>query len=180
MPIRDDVDYAETGMSIQKAMLDLARRFPDVSTRPPGIRWGTRLVRTFQWLPVPHEGRFRLVFFSGKYEPRQGVDVKSEKGGILLVDGRQLPILRSYYTEDLVDEVEYAYSAPRGMLVVWNVYQVRRGMEVIDEKWTGNAGFHSQEIGPGSWRFYCSSGPNKVPCFDDLVFSIEIRPLYLS
>jgi hypothetical protein len=172
----DDIDYALSGKSIQDAMLDHHTRSCSAAKGvPSSIRWGAHRVQTADRVVVPTAGTLQLTFHSGRYSPKQGVDLKCESGHVVLVDGTCVPHLRSYYEAELADELEYRYVSKPGVLRLWNTYQVERAGSLIDEYWTGNAGFVKESTGEMEWTYRCSMRDDPTPTFDALVFSLRVR-----
>lgn len=69
-------DYADSGLTIQYAMLDHFKRFPDKTHRPNCILWDGLHVKTADALAVPPEATVRGEFISSKGDVEQGFDLK--------------------------------------------------------------------------------------------------------
>ena len=62
----EGIDYGKGGYSIQAAILDHARQYPDKASRPRSIRWNGLNVATADFVTVPREGRVRAESLSVK------------------------------------------------------------------------------------------------------------------
>ena len=168
-------DYSQAGFTIQAAMVDHVKTSPPQPNLPPKIQWGKHVVMTSDVLCVPRSGRVRLEFLRCKREVEQGVDTKADPGFVLL-DGRVAPLLRTWYDARFENVVEYSYEANDSTISVWNVYSVRyESGRIAEEKWTGNAGFWREELGPLDVIYHCSHG-RAAPDFEALVFRLSIVP----
>ena len=167
-------DYATSGLSIQYAMLDHVKRFPNSSSRPQYILWGGRRIKTGDAIEVPKTGMIRAEFLAVKKDVDQGFDIKAN-GGIQLPDGRRVELLRTWYDTRYEPMVEYPFECEDRILRISNVYRMRYGGgQVIEEKWTGNAGFWVEKSSELDRVYHCSHGMAEVPDFDALVFRISI------
>lgn len=167
------IDYAESGMNIQTALLDHFKRFPDKATRPKHILWGGLAMSTGDSIPVPKRGEVEAEFLSIKDDVRQGFDLKV-KGWIQLQD-RRVKLLRTWHDPDLEDTVRYSFGSQDGLLRVWNVYEMSlRGGQVFEEKWTGNAGFWVERVSETERIYHCSHGMASPPDFESLVFRVRV------
>jgi hypothetical protein len=172
----DPVDYRNSGMSIQYAVLDQVKRFPDKKTRPPYILWGDLHVATADDIPVPTDGIFRAEFLAGDHLLRQGFDLRAVNGWIQLRVGELVPVLRTGKDERLDDVIQYPFHSEGGLLRVWNVYErVYPSGERATEMWTGNAGFWVERLGDRDHVYHCSSGFVLPPNFESLVFRLSIK-----
>lgn len=168
-------DYADSGLTIQYAMVDHFKRFPDKSQRPAFVLWGGVQVKTADALPVPTHGVVRGEFLSSKGEVEQGFDV-SAAGWIELARGERLRTLRTWNDPNYEPLVEYPYFTEDGHLWVWNVYKMKyRGGQAVEEKWTGNAGFWIESVSAQERIYHCSHGMAAPPDFESLVFKIAIH-----
>jgi len=172
----DFVDYAQSGMTIQAAMMDQYKRFPDKQSRPHFIRWNGLHVRTGDAIEVPRDGIVQAEFLHVKTDIEQGFDLKID-GWLRLAEGEQVSLLRTWYDPRYEDTVEYPFSSRDGRLRVWNVYKLvfPRG-QVREEHWTDNAGFWVDEVGPTERIYHCSPGPLPEPDFEALVFRVRVSP----
>jgi hypothetical protein len=174
--IATDIDYAESGLTLQQAMVAHAKRHPDKNVRPDTILWGNRRVRTSDSIHVPNEGIVRLEFVSSVRAIRQGVDLRVD-GWIELAGGEHVPLLRTWHDERYDDVVEYPFFSTDGLLRTWNVYELTYpGGHVVEEKWTDNAGFWVEETGADERVYHCSHGMALPPDFDSLVYKVTIKP----
>ena len=168
-------DFAESGLDIQSAMLRHAKAFPNPSTRPKTILWGSHEIRTSLKLSVPCAGTMSLRFLSPPDPIPQAIDIKIPSGGVKLRGGEVVPLLRTWQDERYEDSVEYEYEAPERCLFVWNAYRVDwPSGTVTEEKWTGNAGFWVDQKSDKTLVFHCSPGPIGRPDFERLVFELRI------
>jgi len=168
-------DYADSGLTIQDATLDLARRFPDRKQRPDYLLWGGRRVKTGDRLSVPARGVIRGEFLSSKGDVEQGFDLEVD-GWLRLKEGERVASLRTWQDPRYDPVVEYPFQTKSGQLWVWNVYKVRYpGDQVVEEKWTGNAGMWIEEPSPTERIYHCSPGVALRPDFESLVFRISIH-----
>ena len=167
------IDYAQRGVSISAAFLEQARRVPK-EERPDYVLWGGSKVQTGDRIPVPRKGRVRGEFLSAKPVTEQGFDMKV-KGWLELAAGERVSPLRTWYDEKYEATVEYPFSSRDGLLLVWNVYKMHYpGGQIVEEKWTGNAGFIVEQIGERDRIYHCSPGNLSEPDFESLVFRISI------
>lgn len=173
-------DYADSGMTIQYAMNDHARRFPDRQTRPRFLLWNGLRIWTSDVWTVPERGIVRGEFISAKEGAEQGFDLKLD-GWVQLRDGEHVAVLRTWKDERLEDVVEYPFYSRDGLLWVWNVYKmIYRGGQIVEEKWTENAGFWVERLSESERIYHCSHGMATPPDFESLVFKVEIRPMPLG
>jgi hypothetical protein len=161
----NDIDYANTGLTLREAMVAHAKRYPDKKNRPDTILWGKFRVKTFDWVPVPYEGTVRLEFLSYSQIVRQGVDVHVD-GWLQLARGEQVPHLRTWLDNRFEDVVEYPFFSKDGFLRTWNVYEMTYpNGQKIEEKWTGNAGFWVEVNSNNDRIYHCSHGMASPPDF---------------
>jgi hypothetical protein len=167
-------DYAASGLTIQYAMLDHVQAFPDKGTRPDYILWDGHRIKTGDKIPVPSRGVVRGEFLTVKSATEQGFDLKVN-GALSLPDGRRVSLLRTWYDPRYEPLVEYPFESEDGLLHVWNVYRVRyQGGQVVEEKWTENAGFWVQKVSDRKRVYHCSPGTENPPDFESLVFQITV------
>ena len=168
-------DFAAEGVDIQTAMIRHVQSNPDRTTRTKYILWNGDQVWTSCDLEVPKKGCFSIKFLSDPREPTQGVDVKLKDGAIHLSEGERVKILRTWHDPRYEEVVEYPYASNDGRLSIWNVFHRRwPDGRMTAEKWTGNAGFLIERESNHRWLFHCSSGPQEVPDFKQLVFRFSI------
>lgn len=172
------VDYANKGITIADAMLDLAIRYPKKSTRPTYILWNGLSVTTADCFSVPVKGRVKIDILSKQSNVTQGIDIKVGNGAIRLMGGEEISLLRTWADDRYEDQVEYHFYSKSGILSIWNVYIIRfpNGKTRV-EKWTGNAGFWIEYIDKCQRIYHCSNGCDESPNFNSLVFKITIVPL---
>lgn len=176
MTVSTDIDYAESGMTLQQAMVALAKRYPDKKNRPNTVLWGSRRVQTSDAIRVPNMGIVRIEFLTSPQAFRQGVDLKVD-GWIELAGGEHVPLLRTWQDERFEDVVEYSFFAKDGILWTWNIYEMMYpGGKKVVEKWTENAGFCVDVIGENERVYHCSHGSTSPPDFDSFVYKLTIRP----
>ncbi len=169
-------DYANSGLSIRTAILDHFNRYPDKRTRPEFILWGGLFVKTSDSFSVPEFGVVRAEFLHCKGDVEQGFDIKLDDGWLELQDGGHVSLLRTWKDEKYEDVVEYPFFSRNGRLFVWNVYKMRyRGGQVVEEKWTENAGFWIERISENERIYHCSHGMASPPDFDSLVFKVTVK-----
>ena len=172
----ENLDYAELGVTIRTAMLVAGKERPPSRDQPLAIKWGGRLVRTVDVLSVPDAGVVRGEFLAVRGDPEQGFDIKVN-GGIRLANGEKVELLRTWNDERFEPVVEYPYFSQDGYLRVWNVYKMRyRGGQVVEERWTENAGMWVEEVSPTDRIYHCSRGMVYPPDFESLVFRITVKP----
>lgn len=159
-------------MTVQQAMVDHAKKYPDKSHRPDFIIWAGRKVKTADTISVPTEGRLRAEFLTQPSDPMQGFEMDL-KGYFDLAGGERVALLRTWNSPDYEPVVEYPFESRDGVLRVWNIYKINRGKEVV-EKWTGNAGFWVDMVSPSERVYHCSSGAEDPPHFESLIFKITI------
>jgi hypothetical protein len=169
-------DYGDSGLTIQAAMVDHARRFPDKRSRPRCILWNGRCVVTGDVFEVPREGVVRGEFVSSKTGVEQGFDLKVN-GWIELAAGERVPLLRTWHDPRYEPSVAYRFHAADGLLRVWNVYKMRYPSgESVEERWTENAGIWVEQQGAADRIYHCSHGMAHPPDFESLIFRISIQP----
>ena len=168
-------EYADSGLTIQYAMLDHFKRFPDKTHRPDYILWYGLQVKTADALAVPPQAVVRGEFMSSKGDVEQGFDLKLD-GWLRLGEGEQVSLLRTWDDPRYESFVEYPFHSNDGRLWVWNVYKARYlGGQVVEEKWTENAGMWVEVISPTDRIYHCSHGMAHPPDFESLVFRIYIK-----
>lgn len=165
-------DYSASGLTLQQAMVDHMKRYPDKSRRPDHIFWQGKPVKTTDAFETPRSGRIAAEVLSGPTSVQQGFDLKIN-GFFELADGAHVGVLRTWNLPEYEPSVEYRYESIDGVVRVWNVYKVDRGGEVV-EKWTGNAGFWVEVISPASRIYHCSPGTVESPDFESLIFKVSI------
>lgn len=170
-------DYGASGLTIQVAMLDHWKRFPDKALRPDHILWHGLHVTTGDVLNVAQTGIVRGEFLAVKKTTEQGFDIKIADGWVQLEKGEHIPHLRTWHDENLDDIVEYPYFSRDCKIWVWNVYKMHYpGGQIVEERWTQNAGMWVEEISPMERIYHCSSGMADPPDFESLVFRITVSP----
>jgi len=171
----NQTDYADTGMTIQRAMLHHCKRFADKATRPPFILWGGLHVKTGDSISVCTEGVVRGEFLTSKGDVEQGFDIDIQ-GWIQLTGGTKVTRLRTWNDPRYQSVVEYPYHSRDGHIWIWNVYRMRYpGGKIVEEKWTGNAGFWVEKVSEVERIYHCSHGMAKPPDFESLVFKVTMR-----
>ena len=168
-------DYGQLGIDIQTAMLRHVKAHPNRAERTKYIVWNGQRVWTSYEVIAPPEGRFVVRFVSTPTRPPQGVDIKPDRGEVILPAGDRVQTLRTWHEEGLENVVEYHYRSAVGALYLWNVF--RRHWpdgRVTEEKWTGNAGFIVDDRGDGLLLFRCSDGLTESPDFSRLVFEFSV------
>src|SRR5262245_10171317 len=164
-------NYEESGLDIQHAMLDQAKHSKVI---PPTIMWGDKLVKTADVLIVPPTGIVRGEFIRSDDKIEQGFDLRID-GYFLLPNAERVPLLRTWYDPQLHCVVEYPYESRDGRIHVWNIYKMTYpGGQVVEEKWTGNAGCWVEEQGPREKIYHCSHGSANPPDFESFVFKISV------
>lgn len=170
-------DYAETGLTIREAMIDHAKRYPNKTERPDHIHWAGLRVKTSDVFHVPQNGVVRAEFLSAKDDVEQGFDIQFDDGWVELEKGEHISHLRTWKDTKFDDVVEYPFFCRDGRLWVWNVYKMKyRGGQIVEEKWTENAGFWVEQISENERIYHCSHGMATPPDFDSLVFKVLIVP----
>jgi hypothetical protein len=169
-------DYSKSGLTIQYAMLDQYKRFPDKKDRPDFLLWGGFHVHTADGIPVPKTGHVRGEFLSWKGDVEQGFDIDI-KGWVELGDGKRVRRLRTWNDPRLPSTVAYPFHSKDGFIWVWNVYKMKYpGGQVVEERWTENAGMWVEEVSPTERIYHCSHGRASPPDFESLVFKITLLP----
>ena len=174
------VDFGKRGMTIQRAMVEQHKLDVKDGVVTKQVLWNGLSVRTSDSFSVPIEGVVVCEFLTQGEATRQGVDIRVD-GGIQLVSGESLNVLRTWNDPEYESTVTYPYVSKSGTMTVWNVYESELPSgEKIVEKWTGNAGM-LVDIESLSERVYrCNTGMSDSPNFDSLVFRITVRPQQLS
>ncbi len=167
-------DYAESGLTIREAMLEHVKRYPDKRTRPEHILWGSLHVKTSDVFSVSKRGIVRAEILSSKGGVEQGFDLEVD-GWFELAHGEHVPLLRTWKDARLEDIVEYRFFTGDGRLWVWNVFKmVYAGGQVVEEKWTENAGFWIEQLSQHERIYHCSHGMANPPDFDSLIFKVKV------
>jgi hypothetical protein len=171
-----DEDYSETGLSIVEAFLEASGAYPGRTPldEPAAIRWGGHDVIVADIMRVPERGHVRLRALHRAQDIRQGVDLDVSPGRIILVDGTEVPVLRTWFDSEYEDLVEYDYHAPRGLLRTHNVYELRLGNHIREDKWGDYAAMWTEDVGPRDRIYHCNSGLRNPPTFDDLVYRVTV------
>lgn len=173
------------------------RVLPDASSRPGPIqrsgfmdaeyrtrteygtfcRWGDKLVALAIQLHVPTVGHIRYSIEHGPGDATVGFDLEPNAGWIMLEDRSRLKALRVWDDRQYEPSEEYGFSSSSQSLFVWNVYRtpLPHG-QFREEKWTENAGMLVDAVSEDTIRLHCSPGFSKSPDFENLVFSITVRP----
>ena len=174
MSAQQVIDYAQSGLTIEVAMKDHFRRFPNKLTRPPHILWGCLTVKTADSIPVERSGVMRAEFLYARTDIEQGFDLRVE-GWFRLTGGEQLTLIRTWTDPNLEPWVEYPFFSSDGQLSTWNVYKARyHGGQVVEEKWTGNAGFWVEQLSVTDRIYHCSPGGLDRPDFESLVYRVTV------
>src|ERR1700704_3358375 len=103
----EPIDYGESGLTVQAAMLDHYRRFPDERIRPDFIFLNGAKVKTADRFPVPRDGKVEIELISAKGEVEQGLDIKVS-GWIQLLD-RRVKTLRTWNDAKLEPIISYPF-----------------------------------------------------------------------
>ncbi|MGC1273496.1 MAG: hypothetical protein WBC44_07280 [Planctomycetaceae bacterium] len=167
-------DYAKSGLTIQQAMVDHVRRFPDKTERPYYILWNDYFVQTSDELEVPNSGIVRAEFVSSSLSFQQGFDMKLH-GHFLLSDGQKVATLRTWKDDDYEDAVEYHFDSLDNVMYVWNVCRITYPEgRILEEKWIDNAGFWVERLAPLDRVYHCSHSIAAPPDFESLVFRLKV------
>jgi hypothetical protein len=127
-------------------------------------------------LRVPNKGVVEAAFLQAKEGVEQGFDLKVN-GWFCLKGGEQIPVLRTWKEDRYEDAVVYPFVSQDGQMWVWNVFKMEYpGGQVVEEKWTENAGFWVEMRSEVERIYHCSHGMATPPDFESLVFKIRIRP----
>lgn len=170
-------DYGSTGMTIQQAMVDHVKKHPDKMQRPDYILWNGFRVKTSDGWTTSEKGIVRAEILSCKMDVEQGFDIKVD-GWLELAEGERVTVLRTWKDERFEDAVEYPYFARDKRLWVWNVYKMTfPGGQIVEEKWTENAGFWVEQVGENERIYHCSHGMASPPDFESLVFKVSVQPV---
>lgn len=70
--------------------------------------------------------------------------------------------------------IEYDYVARNGVVRTWNVYEVKRGSDIVVEQWTQNAGSWVEECASLDRIYHCSEGSVPTPDFESLVYRLTV------
>lgn len=169
-------DYASSGLTLQAAFVDHVKRFPAKDRRPPYILWEGRQIVTADALHVPSDGVVRAEIIARRGSTRQGFDLKVN-GWLELTDGSRVTLLRTWDDPEYEPVVEYPFGAPDGLLRTWNVYEMHYPAgRIVEEKWTGNAGFWVEALGEIDHIYHCSHGMADPPDFESLVYRVTVTP----
>ncbi len=170
----DSLDYKISGLSINQAMVDSAKRSRRVAGEPLRIKWGDLWIQTSDtWLVLEH-GHVRAEILYASAGTEQGFDL-SVDGWFELANDHHLACLRTWKDERFEDVVEYPFFSRNSRLDVWNVYKTRHSEQlVVEDKWTGNAGFWVERTSNIERIYHCSHGSVVTPDFDSFVFKLVI------
>ena len=172
-----EIDYAASGLDIRQSKVDYAKKHAGDSTRANYILWNGIHVKTSDWWDVPKKGFVKIEFLSSKSDVEQGVDVKIEDGWLELSNGEHIETLRTWKNEKYDDIVEYEFFSEVGRICIWNVYKMIYPMgKMVEERWTGNAGFWVEYINDRHKIYHCSHGMADEPDFESLVFTVSVAP----
>lgn len=167
-------DYASSGLTIRSALVDHFKRFPDRKRRPRHIIWDGKRIITSDLFAVPKKGIIQCEILSAKGNIEQGFDLKVD-GGIRLPSGQEVTRLRTWDDLALESFVEYPFESNNGELWVNNVYKMKYpGGQIVEEKWTENAGMWVEKVSQNQRIYHCSHGMATPPDFESLVFRIAI------
>ncbi|MGZ5428537.1 MAG: hypothetical protein ACXWFS_05965 [Thermoanaerobaculia bacterium] len=167
------IDFASSGLTIQYAILDQAKRSPK-NERPEYILWAGLRIRTADSFSVAEDGVVRGEFLSSRGDIEQAFDLKVD-GWLRLRDGQKVSLLRTWNGSRHEPVVEYPFHSRDRRLRVWNAYKMKYPSgQVVEEKWTGNAGFWIENISERERVYHCSHGAASPPDFEALVFKITI------
>jgi hypothetical protein len=167
-------DYGASGLTIREAMLRHAVEFPDTKTRPDLILWNGHQVKTADIFSVPRNGMVWAEFLTSKEGVEQGFDLKVD-GWFQLAGGERVPFLRTWNDPRFEAAVEYPYCSEDQRMIVWNVYRmIYPGGQVVEEKWTENAGMWIEQATPHERIYHCSHGMADPPDFESLVFRVSV------
>ncbi|MFN0056377.1 MAG: hypothetical protein ACKV0T_29885 [Planctomycetales bacterium] len=163
-------------MSIQYAMMDHAKQFPNPKARPKFIIWGGRKITTAVQIPVAADGIVRGEFLKSDATVRQGFDLKVDEGWIEFSGSEHVCLLRTWRDDSLPDTIEYPYHSRGASIWVWNVYErPYPNGGIVEEKWTNNAGFWVETLNASERIYHCSHGMSAMPDFESLVFKVSVR-----
>jgi hypothetical protein len=169
-------DYATSGRTIQEAMVELARLYPDKAQRPDHILWEGHQVKTADLIQVPNRGHVELEFLSPASAVIHGVDMSTD-GWFQLLDGKHVNLLRTWNDPRYESIVTYPYFSKTGTLHVWNVCRVvYPGGKTVEEKWTGNSAFRVERLSNQVSIYSCSHAESRPPDFEAFIFKLTIRP----
>jgi len=168
-------DYADSGLSIQAAMVDRFKKAQKQGERPDHILWAGLRIVTADSIPVPSAGTVRSEFLSAKGDVEQGFDLKVD-GWLTLQGGEKVALLRTWNDPRYAPNVEYPFRSRDGSLRTWNVYKMKyRDGREVEEKWTGNAGMWVEIVSERERIYHCSHGAASPPDFESLVFKITVN-----
>lgn len=174
VPLEDTKDYSKSDLTIQYAMLDQVKRFPNKKNRPSYLLWDNLKIMTGDKIAVPQKGIIRAEFISNKSDIEQGFDLKVN-GWFELESGKKVMLLRTWDSPKYDPVVKYPFFSEDGFIWIWNVYKMRYpGGQIVEEKWTGNAGFWVEVKNDNERIYHCSHGMATLPDFEALVFKISI------
>ncbi len=172
--MEDTKDYGNTGLTIRSAFIDQLKRFPDLKTRPRSLLWNGRPIITADSIVVPMHGVVRGKIVVAKTSVEQGFDMDVD-GGFQLEDGKWVHPLRTWNDRKYESVIEYPFESKDCLLWIWNVYKMSyKGGQVIEEKWTENAGMWVEELSPTERIYHCSHGMANPPDFECFVFKIRV------
>lgn len=172
--MEDAKDYGNSGLTIRSALIDQFKRYPDKDTRPRHLIWNGLRILTADAIPVPKQGIIKGEILSVTTPIEQGFDMDTD-GGLQIEDGRWIHPLRTWNDPKLQSVVQYPFRSNNCLLWVWNVYKMTyAGGQVIEEKWTENAGMWVEELSPMERVYHCSHGMANPPDFTCLVFKITV------
>ena len=166
-------EYKSTETSIQSAKVDTHKSLSGSKDMPDYILFDGEKVQTGLWIDVPENFRVRLEFLS-KPDIDQGADINVKDGFLILQDGEEIELLRTWHDPKFESFVEYSGYSKSGRVLVNNVYKVNRSGQEFEERWTGNAGMLVEALENNEFILKCSSCHYNPPNFESIVFKVSI------
>ncbi len=137
------------------------------------IEYEGKTVVLYDTLNVPEQGKIILRFLEMTSEWRQGVFIGHMRVGTdlrLTVSGQTAPGMK-LWQDTSPESVEIAFSAPQGIINVYNIWDVGNGQSASQVK---GAGMHVEMSEDGGTRIYRCNDGHEATTFNNLVFSLEL------
>ena len=164
------IDYANSGLTIQQAIVQEAKRIGKGEGRG-SVLWQGLRVQAFCWMEIPSDGEVKIELVRYKRDDWIGIDLRFEGGGVKGQHG-WINRLRTWASSDFDDSVSYQYTS-LGRVSVSIVSKVRfpNGRSSV-ESLTGNSAFYFERLG-SEIVGHASHAQSVPPDFDFLEFRLK-------
>lgn len=141
--------------------------------KSPSIVYEGKTVLLYDTISVPEQGKFVLRFHGTDSEWRQGVligHMRVDTDLRLTVAGQTAPGMK-LWQDTSPDEFEIQFSAPQGVVNVYNIWDVGNGQSASQVM---GAGMHVDVSEDEKIRTYRCNDGHEATTFNHLVFSLEL------